>query len=517
MPKYKTLIIILITVGFLAYLPSLFGGFIWDDEDTVYANRYVTHFEIGNAFTHDLSAGRGKVSNYYRPLQLTLNALLYRIAGAAPFIFHLASIVIHIAAAVMIFMVLSNLLQEHAVPFLASFVFLVHPVQAESVSYISAMPEPLYTLFFFAAILLFLKRETHSCYFPLSLFLFILSLLSKELAVLLPAILFLMSLFFRRGMIKKDLPLIFLYGLIALLFLVARFTFLQFGSGNSIYWTNSPYTSHVFIRTATFFRLFFSYISLFLFPKDLYMERDYNVQIPLTLFNIGTILFIAVNLLLIVILLAKKKNRPRTPLFFWLAFLVSVTPYTGVFLLNGIFYEHHLYFPLVFFFGFVFSMMKPMLRGKAAWYIIMCILCLFSVRSYIRQFDWIDNERFYRQALRYVPQSYKNINGLGVTLMGKGQYEEAIGIFNRGVRLNPKEPTLYHNIASCYFALGNTKKAEEYYRLALKTEPRFIWSEEMLLKLYVDTSQKEKAKALIENSVFSASYRENPEINKLLK
>ena len=60
MHRIKELAIILIIIGFLAYLPSFFGGFVWDDEDFVYANTYVKEFQINKFWSENAIAGRGK-------------------------------------------------------------------------------------------------------------------------------------------------------------------------------------------------------------------------------------------------------------------------------------------------------------------------------------------------------------------------------------------------------------------------------------------------------------------------
>jgi len=148
MEKTKELVIILVLIGLLAYLPSLFGGFLGDDEDFVTKNAYVKELRISRFFTENAIAGAGKTSNYYRPLQFSLYSLLYRLAGPSPVLFHSASLLLHTAAAILAFLWLLRITGKRRFAFLASLLFLLHPVQTESVSYISGISDPLYAAFF---------------------------------------------------------------------------------------------------------------------------------------------------------------------------------------------------------------------------------------------------------------------------------------------------------------------------------------------------------------------------------
>jgi len=512
MYRLKELAIILILVGFLAYLPSFFGNFVWDDEDFVYANKYVQNFQLDKFWTENAIAGRGKMSNYYRPIQFSMYSILYKVAGPNPFVYHLAGVILHITAAVLVFIVLSTITKISFVAFLTALLFLIHPIQTESVSYISGHSDPLYVLFFFLSIFFFLKRNKRLLYKVLSVCFFILSLLSKELALILPGIIMLIMLFKRHpdenqdpdivkkthlhldsGFRRNDVLFIGLFFLIDLLYLISRFTFLKF-SDISQYWIGNPYGEHFFIRLATFFRTFFTSLGLLFFPIDLFMERDFTVPIQHSLFNPWTAGFFILNAGIIVILyLNKRQATKHYPLFFYLCFLISLIPYVGIFLLNGIYYEHFLYLPMIFFWASMLSFLSGLISKKILKYIVGIILILYLFRSYVRQWDWIDNERFYRQTLSHAPKSIRIINGLGMTLGEKNNCQEAITVYKQAIMIDKNVPNLYHNIANCYVSLGNNKEAETYYLTALKINPKFTFSAVNLYRLYLQTNQKDKA------------------------
>ncbi|MBI4973038.1 tetratricopeptide repeat protein [Candidatus Roizmanbacteria bacterium] len=489
MYRIKELAIILVLIGFLAYLPSLFGGFVWDDEDFVYANTYVKEFQIGKFWTENAIAGRGKNSNYYRPIQFSMYALIYKVAGPSPIAFHAVGIGLHVITAIMVIIVITIITGSSSVGFLTSLFFLIHPLQTESISYISGHSDPLYAVFFLLSILFFLKRNERMLYKVLSVVFFIIALLSKELALVLPGIAILLCVLSSRPerrdlkdfeiprQARNDILFVAIFTTIALLYLLSRFTFLQF-SDIAVFWKGNPYGEHFVTRLATFFQNFFVYLGLLIYPKDLFMERDFTVKMVTSLWNVWTLLFFILNTG-IGIFYFKNRNKEHVRLFFyfWIAFLISLLPYTGVFLLNGIFYEHYMYLPQVFFWAAVFSLSHKLLKNLKFLKLLMFVLLfLFLVRSYVRQYEWIDSERFYRQTLSYAPKSVRIMNGLGMSLAEKENCVEAIQVYKRASALSPRTPNLYHNIANCYLSMQKPDEAEKYYLKALETDPSFTFS-----------------------------------------
>ena len=163
--------------------------------------------------------------------------------------------------------------------------------------------------------------------------------------------------------------------------------------------------------------------------------------------------------------------------FCYLAFYISFIPYTGVVLINGIFYEHFLYLPLVFFFAFIIILLP---KNKLLLYCFIGLLVLFSVRNIVRQFDWNDSIRFYSQTLERAPKSLRIINGLGMAYAEKGEFDNAIRQYSKIIRLNPNVPNAYHNIANIYAAQGKINEAEQNYLKALEVDPTFLFSRQAL-------------------------------------
>lgn len=94
---------IIVILGFCVYLPTLFNGFVWDDEEQIVNNPQIQSlsnlpaFFSGSTFN---AGGGGNLSGlYYRPLMTSSFTLVYSIFGLNPFFFHLVQVILHIANA----------------------------------------------------------------------------------------------------------------------------------------------------------------------------------------------------------------------------------------------------------------------------------------------------------------------------------------------------------------------------------------------------------------------------------
>ncbi|PJE62462.1 hypothetical protein COU88_04890 [Candidatus Roizmanbacteria bacterium CG10_big_fil_rev_8_21_14_0_10_39_6] len=276
-------------VAFIVYIPSLFGKFVWDDEDFVYANTYVQQFQISKFFTENAISGRGgKQSNYYRPIQEITYAVEYKLAGQNPFLYHLNNNILHACVGIILYLVLLEIGIPYLVALFTVLFFVIHPIQTEAVSYVSGRSDMLYVLFLGLSVLFFLKKKLKDVW--LSMVFFMLALISKETAlvgiVLLPASLWLQTKNILIS-IKKTIP----YLLIASVYLIFRFTILEFQS-SSVVWDNTAYATSIIVRVSTFFRSYFTYVRLMLLPYGLHMERDLTTPIVQSFFTWWTVFFL---------------------------------------------------------------------------------------------------------------------------------------------------------------------------------------------------------------------------------
>ncbi|MBI4100013.1 tetratricopeptide repeat protein, partial [Candidatus Microgenomates bacterium] len=426
-------------------------------------------------------------------------ATTHAVFGFNPVWYHLLNILAHVGAASAIFYFFRKFLATTESPFSArnhaseaqrvstakwgeggalfiALFFLVHPVQTEAISYVSGLSDPIYVLFGFLTLIYFPR--------PRSLIFFILALLSKETALVF-------------------LPLLILFNLTALkriiLFVVvtAGYLWYHFSVINKFditaAWGNSPYGHSVIVRLLTFIQSFPTYLGLLVAPIQLFMERDYSTMVQTNILNPSLLIFLLANAA-IIYFLYQRRSRLLTILF--LAFYLAFIPYTGIVLINGLFYEHFLYLPLVFFFAFILISSR-IERSRLLRYCFIALLLLFAARNLARQYDWINAIRFYSQTLVHAPQSIRIINGLGMAYADQGNATAAIQTYQQGIGVNPKIPNLYHNLANAYLAEGATESAEINYLKAIEVDPNFTYSWQALAALYQQTGQNDKLKQLV--------------------
>ena len=166
---------------FLVYQPAWQGGFIWDDD------AHVTRAELRSWHgLYRIWFDMGATQQYY-PLLHSAFWVEHRLWGDATLGYHLVNILLHAVAALMVALVLRRL----AIPgaFLAAAIFALHPVQVESVAWITEQKNTLSAVFYLGAALLYLEFDEKRNWwlYCVALALFVLGLLSKTVTATLPA------------------------------------------------------------------------------------------------------------------------------------------------------------------------------------------------------------------------------------------------------------------------------------------------------------------------------------------
>ena len=214
MPRSSTLAgaFLIAAVVFLAYLPAMQGGFIWDDNLLVTSNQLIQAPDG----LYRLWFTAEPID--YWPLTNTSFWLEWRLWGRNPTGYHVTNLVLHIAAALLIWAILQKLTIPGA--FLAALLFAVHPVNVESVAWIAQRKNTLAMLFFLLSILCYLREEEDrerteaqerrgfvgvGRWYGFSLLAFVLAMLSKGSVAILPLVLLWIVWWQRRRITVRDL------------------------------------------------------------------------------------------------------------------------------------------------------------------------------------------------------------------------------------------------------------------------------------------------------------------------
>src|SRR5438093_12479134 len=187
-PVYLFLLL-LTAVAILAYRPAWHGGFLWDDD------AYVTNNEL-------LTAPDGlrriwfsfESPSQYFPLVYTTFRIERALWGLNPAGYHVVNVLLHVVNALLVWRLLARLKVPGA--WLAGAIFALHPVQVESVAWITELKNVLMGFFFLLTLLAWIEFVDERTkrpwrFYVLALILYVLALSSKTTACTLPAALLL--------------------------------------------------------------------------------------------------------------------------------------------------------------------------------------------------------------------------------------------------------------------------------------------------------------------------------------
>lgn len=495
------LVTFLFLLTFFAYVNTLGNGLFFDDQDFIYDNVYVKNFSVDKFFTQNAIAGVGKISNYYRPLQELSYAIEYQLFNGAAFMYHFDNLLLHAIAGMLLFAFIEKLTKNKIIALLTATLFLIHPVQTEAVSYASGRNDPIYVIFALLTFLFYLKNQR--MYYLLSLITFFLSLLSKEAALIIPGLIMLIDFFQTQSVKKtrKHLALFLPYILIAGIYFLLRLTVLNFQDTLNFYGTETQYTTNIFVRLITFLSLLPEYMRFIFYPDILYIDRV--ADIVTTVDNTNVIVSIAA---IVSLLFLSIKYKTKHPIFFFcfLWFFIAMIPVSGIIPINGLIYEHFLYFPSVgiflaiaYLFYLLLTQVKNSLLSLGVLGIIGVIVLLLTIRTIVRNSDWKDPVTFYNQTIRHNPTSARLHNNLAMAYAEKNKNEEAIREYTLAIKLLDVYPQTHYNLGNSYVALNKLDEAEKEYRLALKIDPTFYRSYISLARIYKATNNKEEMEKLI--------------------
>lgn len=518
--RHQLLLLICLTA--LCYLPFVNSPFIWDDQQFVTENQTIQSFNVPQMFKESTTAGGGINSNYYRPLTSISFAIDTGWWGNNPIGFHLTNLVLHLTAGLLLFWLLINLGLSNRWRFWVTTFFLLHPVQTEAVTYISSRGDSLSTVFLLFGLnsfwLSFQKKKLHFSLYDLQIsfsqpfLLFtsalslILAVLSKELALSglgLYGLILLLHLFQTQQKIKvifsKYLPttiaIVFLL-ILGLGYTYVRQTTLNFDPHFDYSVIDPQYPTSLTIRLLTFTRALPRYIGTFAFPYALHM--DHVLPVIHSILNPWTISVFLVSILIIWLSILEI-NKLKT---LWLGFgvlwfVIGLVPISGIVPVNGLFYEHWLYIPIV---GLLISTaallrlisnflsrqkkLKPAQQvfSDLNLYLPGFVLLIMIVITLRQNYIWSDHIRFYEYTLRF-SQSARLYNNLAMAQADRGNITGALENYQKALAISPGYPQIYHNIGNLLQTQGEPVAALEYFQKALEVDPTFTFSYSKALQL----------------------------------
>ena len=490
------LLIILVTLA--AFLPTLHNQFVaWDDDRNFAGNPYYR----GLGWTQVRWMWTSFYMGHYMPLTWMTLGVDYLLWGMNPLGYHLTNLLLHAANAGIFYFVVVWILRlalplpperDHALTFsagLAALLFAVHPLRVESVAWVTERRDLLSGFFYLLTLLAFLRsceRSERSRWpYWLSVALFGCALLSKSMAVSLPAVLLILEVYpLRRlggsiGWWTKPARRIYLEK-VPFVVLAGVASAVAF-KGQAVVHNMTPLTllpmSHRLAVSA--YGLAF-YLLKTIVPSSL----SPLYELPFTM-NPGEMRFIlsyAAVLALTAIALALRHRVPGMAAA-WLAYVVCLLPVLGIFQ-NGpqIAADRYTYlaglgWAILAGGGIVFCCRSSIRSGLVVGSLAMCIVAASAVLTWKQVQVWHDSESLWTYALSIDPNSSVARNNLGHELIRQSRLGDALRHFEQSPRTQQRKSAdaeAHNNWGLALLGQGKPTSAIEQFQQALRIAPNLV-------------------------------------------
>lgn len=516
--------LLLLLAGFAIYANVIPGKFIFDDNLFIENNEQIKSLSnIPELYRSSVTEGSSVgADNFYRPNQQALYAFLYAAFGMNPIPFHVASLLFHIINSFLIFLLFLKLGTGRNASFFSALIFLIHPINTQAVSYISGLADPMGLMFVLSALLSFITflKSQKLPFAAASVFVFALGLFTKENTVVFPALALITFNFLYNSVKHPSAPgkglevriILILYFLIAGTYIYFKFTSLNFAGNLGLTDQKNIYTENLHIRLITFLNILPEYFKMAFFPIRLNYEKPYTAYVDFqrTEGVAGLLIFIAFLGIALYTFWKRFRfghglNSGKRPLanfnshegfvFGGLWFFICLAPVSGIIPVNAIFLEHWLYYPvigLIFGFAKIYESQKGFVQKIFLFSIIP--LCLgYCVRSVLRNAEWANGIKFYKNEIRHAPNSARMHNNIAMIYADEGKCPLAINHYKKAIALYDIYPQTHHNMARCLETLGQLNEAVNEYFKALLLYPDFAYSHQQLLNVFRNTGNNSQA------------------------
>ena len=521
-------LLILTLLPLLLYFNSLGGAFQFDDRNLI-EREWIADLD---AFQKNV-----RIGNYEnRPILLWTLAVNNSLHKNKVFGFHLLNLMLHVFVCILIFVILlqtQNILTQPSgelekpsrlTAFLPALLFAAHPLNTDSVTYISSRSTVLATFFYLLTLYAFLKifsPRKPQWQWPIRTFMALLAavamflaLASKLIAVTLPIALGLWFLVFIRPrrfprlgtrlFARKIFPV---YG--AILFALLSVVLLW---GPGILYAPKDQGLELFGRIPYLLVetkvVIFYYLKLFFAPINLNVDNGF----PFSTFLTDPMIALAILAIGAMILLVwKTENLWIRAGVLW--FFITLTPTSSIVPLNDLAVEHRMYLPMTL--GLCLVVGGAFQTIQTGWHLrfLLVVIGLFGVLTLSRNLVWTNEVRLWKDAVAKTPFSPRTHNNLGKAYYENGQLEQALihflkaneniqqrlarqynltdpaevlgrraGEFPNGGGKAPTPPLQivadlsepHYNLASVYLDLGNLEQAKLEYRTAIRLNPDYF-------------------------------------------
>ncbi len=479
--------LVLVVVTFISFFPSLNNAIdIWDDQFYIISNDLIKDLSwdgIKNIFAFVPVVGN------YHPLTVLSYAFEYALFEFNPVAYHLDNLILHLLNTLMVFIFIHKLSSRLWVAIITSILFGIHPLHVESVTWVSERKDVLYAFFFLLGLICWMnyKKDGNRKYYIFALALFVLSCLSKGMAVTFSIVIILVDYLLEKKirfkMLIDKIPFLLVSMIFGLIAIKVQ------GDSSAIGFTeNDVYNSGD--------KFFFANYSLFFYIKKMFLPFDLSGLYPYPVKDGGPLPFIyyfslPANIVIFLLVILSRK-RTKKIVFGFLFFLVSIFPVLQILSVGAaIAADRYFYIASIGLFYIAGVGFDNIYKGKSrpflrSFVIIVSgiILIVFATITFQRTKVWETREAFwgdvaeknpnlelpylnrgiyylsiedkdsaladFSKALSIFPDYKEALNQRYILLIDKGLYKEALADLNRIIKLEPQNVVAYQMIGEVY-------------------------------------------------------------------
>jgi Flp pilus assembly protein TadD len=469
--------LLLVIATLLAYAPAWHGKPIWDDEPHI--ARPELHSLAGLLRTW---IEPGATQQYY-PLVYSVFWLEHRLWGDSTLGYHLLNILLHASSALLLIFILRRLAVPGAQ--LAAAIFALHPVQVESVAWMTELKNTLSGLLFLSSLWAYLHfdQSRNRRWWTLAAGLFVLGLTAKTAIATLPAAL-LVLLWWQRGSLswKSDVrPLLsfFAVGLLAGLF-TAHIERKLFGAEGWEF--NLSFIERILMAGHSLWfhlgKLFWPTHLTFMYPRwDINQSVWWQYLYPATFLS-----------LLAGCWALRRWHRGPLAALLWFAGLLF--PALGFFNAYSFRYsfvnDHHQYLACIGMIVLASAALAGLLGRWGLWgrapghLLCLALLGTLAGLTWQQSKTYTDMETLWRKTLAQNPTCWMAQNNLGILLLATGRATEAMTRFEQALSLKPDYAEAHNNMGLALLEKGQVEEAIVQVQAALKLQPAYASAHTLL-------------------------------------
>jgi protein O-mannosyl-transferase len=456
----------------LVYRPAWNGGFLWDDDDYITKNELLTAPDGLRRIWFSFDS-----PSQYFPLVYTTFRVEHVFWGLNPTGYHWVNLLLHVANALLVWGVLARLKVPGA--WLAGAIFALHPVQVESVAWITERKNVLMAFFFLLTLLAWIafineRTKRRWLFYGLALIIYLVALSAKTTACTLPAALFLILWLqnkpIRWRRIFQIIPFFVLgFAMGALAMWWERY---HQGTSRAVFTFLSPIERVLVASRAVWF-----YLSKLIWPSRLtfiYPRWD------ITPTHFLSYVWLLAGLTLCVAMCFLRRYVGRSVEVAAGFFVATLSPVLGFIMLYTFRYtfvaDHYQYLACIgpialASAGLVnladtFKNDRTLILGAA-----LCVVALLATLTWRQATMYGDIETLWRTTLARNPACWMAHNNLGIALFEKGQLDEAIVHYRSTLQMQPNFWDADYNLGSALLGKGELDEAILYCDKAVAKQP----------------------------------------------